>query len=88
MQAAASRAGPATAPVNPPVLLQHWASLAVGLLLGGIAAGALASLWATRRAMARLKVRLGQLERFAANGKGDWLANLDSDLVGEWQDGP
>ncbi|MBT3288619.1 MAG: hypothetical protein HN380_14825 [Victivallales bacterium] len=66
---------------------QHWLSLLVGLLLGGTAAGALASLWATRRAMVRLQSRLGQFERLAAEGKGDWLANLDSDLVGEWRDG-
>ena len=85
--AAAHRVWSPVAPSPSSVFSQHWLSLLVGLLLGGVAAGALASLWATRRAMARLQIRLGQFERLAAEGKGDWLANLDSDLVGEWGDG-
>ena len=84
---AAHRVWSATSPRPSAMFPQHWLSLLVGLLLGGTAAGALASLWATRRAMVRLQSRLGQFERLAAEGKGDWLANLDSDLVGEWRDG-
>ena len=83
----ADRVWSATSPRPSTMFSQHWLSLLVGLLLGGTAAGALASLWATRRAMVRLQSRLGQFERLAAEGKGDWLANLDSDLVGEWRDG-
>jgi len=85
--ATAHRVWASVAPSASSMFSQHWPSLLVGLLLGGGAAGALTSLWATRRAMARLKIRLGQFERLAAEGKGDWLANLDCDLVGEWGDG-
>lgn len=61
--------------------------VAVGVV-GGCLLGAGAMAWASRRAVARLEARARHFEELAARRRPqeDWLADLDRNLEGEWED--
>ncbi len=62
--------------------------LVAGGLLGGCLLGAGAMAWSNRQAASRLEARVRRFEDLAAQHRHpeDWLAELDRNLEGEWDD--
>lgn len=62
--------------------------LVAGGLLGGCLLGAGAMAWSNRQATSRLEARVRRFEDMAAQHRQpeDWLAELDQNLEGEWND--
>ena len=60
--------------------------LLTGLALGACLVGAMALIWSSRRANARLEVRIRRFEQLLSQHKAGWLDDLESALDGEWKD--